>query len=143
MEVEAKGQFFDLGCISRRRWVVMFALALARPLTWRLAAEPPSPVVDTGTAHSANSGGLPIVVLLLLGSVLVLGAMVRGLLATMAQMLGQVVKLFGMLLLALLVAVVLLAGMLSHASSNPPPPTPTITSPATTAPSHPVPRAGS
>jgi hypothetical protein len=121
----------------------MFALALVRPLGWRLAAEPPGSAADTGTAHSASSGGLSIVVLVLLGAVLVLGAMVRGLLATMAQMLGQVVKLFGMLLLALLVAVVLLAGMVSHSSGRSPAPTPTITSPNTSAPSHPAPRAGS
>ena len=108
----------------------MYPLALARPVVWRLwrlTAMPAGSAVDTGTAHSAGSGVLSITVLLLL--VLVLGVMLRRVMAAAAELLGQIVRLMGMLLLALLIAVLLLAGMLSHASGSSPAPAPSPNAP--------------
>jgi uncharacterized membrane protein len=111
----------------------MYALALVRNPALRLgtygsnAASSPAELSATH-ASSGGSAVLTVAVLILFLVIVVLGVLVRGMLAAVAEIMGQVVRLFGMLLIALLVMIVLLASLLSGpatGSSPSPKPTPT------------------
>lgn len=120
----------------------MVASTLTRPLGTRLVAAPSSPPVDVPAGHSAASGALLIFIVILLGAVFVLGSMIRNMLASVALMLGQAVRLFGMLVLALVISLVLIAGMFANAATShqpaPSPATPTLTPSRPTHPGHPT-----
>jgi hypothetical protein len=66
---------------------------------------------------------------MLIGAAVVLGVVVKGMLENVAAIVGQAIKLFGVLLLMFVVAVVLVAGAVSHASTESPAPSPSTTAP--------------
>lgn len=126
----------------------MVTSALARPVPWRFMATASGDSPDRISAgHAAGPGAMPIVVLLLLGVVVVLGTLIRTMLATIATITGQAIRLFGIALLALVAAVILLAGAFSRpatggnapAPATSPAPTSTTAAPGAPVAGHPAP----
>ena len=111
----------------------MYALAQVRSPALRVGAYSSTATntsAELSTAHASSGGSavLTVVVLILFLIIVVLGVLVRGMLAAVAEIMGQVVRLFGLLVIALLVMVVLLASLLSGpATGSSPTPTRTPT----------------
>jgi hypothetical protein len=88
----------------------MYALALVRSPGFRVGIDSSgsTPPAEVGTSHpSSGSMALTVVVLLLIVLVLLFGAMIRGMLATISELMRPVIQLFWLVVLALAITIML------------------------------------